>query len=325
MEFVALDYTNPSKNQHAYKLDGFDKDWVYCGTRRYASYTNLDPGEYIFKVKGSNNDGVWNEAGTSVKIIITPPYWQTWWFRGLIISMVLLCLTFFTYNLKRKEKKKAEIEKKISELKLQALRAQMKPHFLFNVINSIQYLISSNDQKSAYNYLSKFSKLMRITLENAEKSTIQISNELEGLKLYLELESLRFEDKFCYNIDIDPEIDIHNVEIPTMLIQPYVENAIHHGLRHKSSKGELNIKLELQNSRVVCSIQDNGIGIEKALALRNKQNDNHHSTGMKVSHERLEILNTINKNGNVVEVSDLAKNGNRSSGTLVKIHIPIEM
>jgi LytS/YehU family sensor histidine kinase len=240
----------------------------------------------------------------------------------LAICLSLTALLLAVMNLRERAKKKAELNKKISELKLQALRAQMNPHFVFNTINSIQYFISSNERKAAYRYLSKFSKLMRRVLDNAEKSKLPISEELDSLKLYLELESLRFEGKFNYKIVVDAKIDVHNIEIPTLLIQPFVENAIHHGLRFKRSNGTLDVQISLGDNTIICIIEDNGIGIQKALKSKNK-NGGHKPVGLKVSQERLATLNELRKNGRGVEIIDLAKT-NGGTGTRVKIVIPIE-
>lgn len=323
-EFVALNYTNPQKNEYQYKLEGLHDDWIHGGNQRHAMFTNLDPGNYIFRVKGSNNDGVWNEEGASIGIVITPPFWQAAWFRVLAAVATLLGLALILWQQKNKARKKAELDKRISELKLQALRAQMNPHFVFNTINSIQYFISSNEKKAAFQYLSKFSKLMRKMLENAEKSTLPISEELDSLRLYLDLELLRFEGKFDYDLEVDPDIDVEDVRIPTMLIQPFVENAIHHGLKFKRSKGALKISLKQQNGSLVCTIEDNGIGIEKALELKSKGQDQHKPTGLKVTRQRLETLNALRKDGQGIEIMDLSRESGSAHGTKVKIVIPVE-
>lgn len=321
-EFAALNYTNSDKNQYAYKLEGFNQDWIYCGDQRIATFTNLDPGEYVFRVKGANNDGVWNEDGAAVRIVIAPPFWQTAWFRLLMAGVAVFSFVGFIYLFNRRQKQKAELNNRITELKLKALRAQMNPHFIFNTINSIQYYISNNEQNSAYKYLSKFSRLMRKTLDNSEKSTLTIAEELEALQLYLELESVRFEGKFQYEIEVDPNIDIYNVEIPTLLIQPFVENAIQHGLRFKRSKGALTISLQQGRGEIVCTIRDNGIGIQKALAAKPGPNEQHKSTALKVSCERLQTMNALRRNGRGVEIVDLSQQYGRQ-GTEVKIVIPI--
>ncbi len=326
-EFAALDFTNPERNEFAYKLDGLNEDWIYCGNQRYATFTNLGAGHYEFHVKAANNDGVWNETGASLRIVVTPPFWQSWWFR--LLSVVAgLTATFLTVrHLQRKQKHKAERERRFSELKLKALRAQMNPHFVFNTLNSIQYFISSNERKSAFEYLSKFSKLMRCILDNSERATVTVAEELDALRLYLDLERLRFEGKFDYHLTLDPAIDQHTIEIPTLLIQPLVENAILHGLNCERTGGLLDITLSLGQDAIVCSIEDNGIGIEKSLEQKPQQNGQHKSAGLKVTQERLQTLNALRRNGKSIEIIDLGhENGqsHESHGTRVKIVIPIE-
>jgi len=327
-EFVALDYTNPVKNKYAYKLAGLHDDWIYCNTQRHATFTNLHPGNYVFHVKGANNDGVWNESGASLPFVVNPPFWRAWWFQLVAVLLSLALLMLFVRQVRERLRAKAELNKKISELKLKALRAQMNPHFIFNTINSIQYYISSDAQKLAFQYLSKFARLMRMVLDNSEKASQTIGEELEALRLYLELESLRFEGKFSYTIDVSPEIDLLHDEIPTMLIQPFVENAIQHGLSRSLKKGALNIKLDLQNRTLICMIEDNGIGIEKSLELKEQENGNsfHKSAGIKVSQERLETLNALRKKGKAIEIVDLCRENGQNGcrkGTRVKIAIPM--
>jgi hypothetical protein len=196
IEFVSLDFSHPEKNRYAYKLEGVNDRWIHSNNENFARYTNIDPGEYIFKVRGTNSDGVWNMEGDELTITIKPPFWMTWWFKTIIILIVTLSLVFTVYIIIKREKQKTAINKKISELKLQAIQAQMNPHFIFNTINSIQYFINKEDNESAYFYLTKFSRLLRRTLENSEKLRIPLEEEIESLKLYLELQLLRYGNKF---------------------------------------------------------------------------------------------------------------------------------
>ncbi|KAA3610336.1 MAG: hypothetical protein D8M58_06045 [Calditrichaeota bacterium] len=325
IKFAALDYRLPERNQYYYFLEGFDRDWVYNETKNYASYTNLDPGEYVFKVRGSNSNGVWNEEGRSIRITITPPLWQTWWFKLMASIIVMIALLFVIYMIHRSEKRKTSFNKKLSELKLQALRSQMNPHFIFNTINSIQYFISCNDQESAFTYLSKFSKLMRQTLDNSAKSRISISRELEALQLYMDLQMLRFEKRFDYTIDVDPNIDIHYSEIPTMLIQPYIENAINHGISKKKSKGHIKVVLEKLNSSLRCVVEDDGVGINKSKEQKKGKKQGHTSSGMRLTRERLTIINTGKNNDSFISVVDRSEQEPDCSGTRVTINIPMEM
>ncbi|NIR63280.1 MAG: histidine kinase, partial [Aliifodinibius sp.] len=304
-KFAALDYSSPEENQYAYMLAGFEENWNYSGSRRFVTYTNLDPGEYVFRVKGSNSDDVWNETGASIQITIIPPFWETWWFTALISALLVLSLVLVIARIKIKERKKRELNKRISDLKIAALASQMKPHFVFNTINSIQYLISNNDQKDALNYLSKFSRLLRMTLEHSLKSAIPISKETKFLELYLELEQFRHDHSFDYSLAVEQSIDADNMEIPIMCIQPYVENAIIHGLRHRSDRGELSIRLELEDNKILCTVQDNGIGIQNSLELKKSEQKQHTSVGMKITRERIELLQGSSKSRSGVEIKDL--------------------
>lgn len=318
--FATLDYRLPNKNQYYYFLDGFNRDWVFNGSKNVASYTNLDPGSYVFRVRGSNSDGIWNEDDLAIRLTIEPPLWQTWWFRSLEFLLILTAPLLIILYIRRREKKKTDINKKIAELKLQALRAQMNPHFIFNTINSIQYFISCNDQKSAFLYLSKFSKLMRQTLENSEHTHISLKSEIDSLRLYMDLQKLRFENKFDYVFQIASKIDTHSYEIPPMLLQPYIENAINHGFNTIKENGLIEISIMAEKNMLICKIDDNGIGINKARAR--KKATNHHSSGMRLTRERVEILNYEQDSDVSVSVVDLAEIDPERTGTRVIIYLP---
>jgi hypothetical protein len=324
IEFAALDYHAPEKNEYAFKLEGVDPGWSLASNKNYASYTNLDPGSYTFRVKGSNNDGIWNETGRNLFIRIQPPFWMSWWFRLMVIVASLVIITAVIFDIRQRAERKTRLNKRIAELKLQALRAQMNPHFIFNTINAIQYFITFNDQKSAYSYLSLFSKLLRMTLDNSEKSTIPISDEIMRLKLYLELQLLRFDDMFAYTIQVDKSIDQHNLEIPPMLIQPYVENAIKHGISSLDRQGRIDVSMNMNGSFLICEITDNGIGINKSIQEKQQNHHNHHaSMAMRVTEERLDIINAAHKNNLTVDITDLSETGSGLCGTKVIIHIPV--
>lgn len=254
-----------------------------------------------------------------------PPFWQTWWFKVLVGLLVILLFIFVISLFYRSEKRRTDFNKRIAELKLQALRAQMNPHFIFNTINSIQYFISCNDQESAFLYLSKFSKLMRQTLDNSAKSRISIKKELETLQLYMDLQMLRFENRFEYSIKVDPQIDMHNFEIPAMLIQPYIENAINHGISPKKGKGNINVSIKLEESFINCIVEDDGVGINKSMKLKKNSSPDHTSAGMRLTKERLKIINYGKLDNIFVSVLDRSENGGRETGTKVTINIPLNV
>ncbi len=323
IKYAALDFTNPEKNQYAYKLEGFNSDWIYPGNNNTAVYTNLNPGSYTFRVIGSNNDGVWNERGASLNIVILPPFWQTFWFRLFLVLLFLLGLYLLIQVIRDRAKKSSEIKEKMIELRMQALRAKMNPHFIFNTINSIQYFLTTNEKRTALEYLSKFARLMRLTLEFSDKTTISISEELESLKLYLDLEKLRFENKFDYKIDIEPQIDTRRMMIPHMLIQPYVENAVKHGIQNKIDKGMVKISVKKKDNEIYYVIEDNGIGIRKSLELKQQENIQQKSSGMEITRDRINLLNLEQKENERLEITDLSEESTEKTGTKVEITIPI--
>jgi sensor histidine kinase YesM len=213
-----------------------------------------------------------------------------------------------------------EANKQISDSKLMALRAAMNPHFIFNTLNSIQFFIMKKDQLNAINYLSTFSKLIRSILNNAVNSKIRLKDELDQLKYYVQLELLRFDNKFQFKIDIDPTLDVDEIEIPSMLIQPYIENAILHGLYNKrDDEGILSLRIKEINERVLFEIEDNGVG--RAAAASFKMNlPLHKSLGTMLTEERLKLINA--QSGVSSEIEDLKKNG-EASGTRVKIWVKL--
>ena len=328
-EISALDYTNPIKNQYKYMLDDIDQDWIFTKAgNRLAEYKKVRPGIYTFKANGSNNDGVWNEKGISLKIVIHPPWWETWPFRILVVFIILA--TFWYLNLRRARKaqrkqevqqKMLEIEKQMFDLEQKTLRLQMNPHFIFNSLNSIQSYIINHKAELAVVYLSKFSSLMRLILTNSGSKFIVLKEEIRSLNYYLELEKLRFENKFEFHISVDKNIDDEFMAIPTMLIQPYVENAIIHGLLNKPGKGRIDIRFMLHKETIRCTITDNGIGREKAMQVSRNSGIIKKSQGMMITKSRLEVLNKQYEGEFSVEIIDPKDSKGNSLGTEVKLVI----
>jgi hypothetical protein len=329
-EFASSDYANTPKNNFEYKLDGYDKNWTRTN-RNFVSYTKLPPGNYTFYVRASNNDGIWSDKPASFAFRIRPMVWQTWWFR--IIAGLLII--FFTYRIisgriqrartKEKEemeleRQKTEFEKQLAEIKLKALVAQMNPHFIFNCMNSIQAMILSDQNMQASTYLTKLSRLVRSVLENSVKTFIQLQEVIDNLKLYLELESLRLDQQFTYEITTE-NVDVYSVEMPSMLIQPYVENSIWHGLVKKEGAKNVYIKFYRQFNYCICEITDNGIGRVKAAELNlTKQ---HKSLGTIITHEMFDTLHKIKDTDYNVEIIDLYDDQNMPAGTKVVIRMEL--
>ena len=220
-------------------------------------------------------------------------------------------------------KKNSEIKEKMTELRIQALRVKMNPHFIFNTINSIQYFLTANEKEMALSYLAKFARLMRLTLEFSDKTIISIAEELESLRLYLELEKLRFENKFEYNIEVDPAINTPMMMIPNLLIQPYVENAVKHGIQNNTDKGMIKVKLIKVKNEINYTIEDNGIGIKKSLEQNRVSDHQKKSQGMMITYDRIKLLNRDRIDIDNLEVTDLSDVDSEKTGTKVTIRIPI--
>jgi len=331
-EFAALDYTKPMKNRYAYMLQDYNKDWTFVSANRhFANYTKVIPGTYTFRVIGSNNNNVWNNDGVSLTIVIRPPWYQTWYFRiGAVLFLFFLIYLFIFFRVRRirrkhkMEKKVLQIEKQLFDIQQKALRLQMNPHFIFNSLNSIQSYILNNDVDLAVNYLGRFSQLMRLILSNSRESVVPLADELQAIKHYLEIEKLRFEEKFTYSINVDPEIDDEFTGVPPMIIQPYVENAIIHGLVHKAEPGHIAIRFQTVKSGLLCSIQDNGIGRAKASEIKRKSGLNTKSRGMMITKERLEILNKKTDEKFSINVIDLKDASGNPTGTRVELLITLQ-
>ncbi|MBE9481563.1 MAG: histidine kinase [Bacteroidetes bacterium] len=319
-EFAALDFSFPSKNKYAYKLENFDKEWVFTDANdRKAKYTNVPPGEYIFRVRAANNDGTWNKTGAAIELIIKPPFWKTLWFyflEGLLF--VLIIVAYIKYR-----EKKIKEKNKLLLLEQKLLRSQMNPHFIFNSLTSIQSFIFENNPIEAGSYLSKFSELIRAILYNSREEFISLEKEIKTLENYLEIQQLRYNNKFDYEIDVDPEIDIEMLKIPPMLAQPFIENSVEHGIKHIEGKGFISIKFSLIDESIFMIIEDNGIGIEASRKMKDKKAQEHKSLAMIITKERIGILNKGKKKKSYsIHIEDIIGEGGKVKGTRIKFIIP---
>ena len=501
--FFSINFSSPShlenpSMQYAYKLEGFDKDWIYCGRSLTAAYTNVPSGSYTFMIKSTTGNGVWDDNVTKLRIHIQAPFWKTWWFiSSLVLLSVITSWQLYKRILNRRKKKSVErtidyfansvygensvneicwdiarncisqlhfqdcvvylvdeeknklvqkaaygpknpkgheiinpieiengkgivgvvaatgksllindtskderyivddemryselavpilhnnkvigvidsehssknyfteehvkalstiaaisankiaeataealakeneikvleINKMLAESQLMALRAQMNPHFVFNCLNSIQECIVTEKYGEASKYLNKFSKLFRMVLNNSGKKLVSLAEEKEVLELYLELEQMRFEKSFSYEIIMDEELDEDEILIPSMLIQPYVENALWHGLMHK--EGERNLKIEfrqLNDNVFSCVVEDNGIGRKKSFELKAGQSKakRHESKGLAISKDRLDVLQRQGYH-TTLQIIDKKDNNSNADGTKIIIELSTDL
>ena len=218
---------------------------------------------------------------------------------------------------------KTDFEKRLANVEMHALRAQMNPHFIFNCLNSIDYYILKNDMETASDYLNRFSRLIRLILQNSRSNYVNLKDELEALKLYIEMESLRFDESFDYEVKIGKGLQLEEIEIPPMLLQPYVENAIWHGLMQREGKGKLDLVITKQNGHLNCIIEDNGIGREAAMAIRSKSATRRKSMGMQITEDRIGMINRLYNTDARINIEDLKDDKGKASGTRVNLEIPL--
>jgi LytS/YehU family sensor histidine kinase len=252
------------------------------------------------------------------------PFWRNS-FLGAIIALLLFATVLYLQQRRNKQKQHKAIEqilteKRIAELEMQALKAQINPHFIFNCLNSIKGFIYDRDYLQADKYLDKFAELMRSTIDNSDAALISLKDEMNYLDNYLQLEKLRFDEKFDYTITASPDIDKENVFVPAMLLQPYVENAIRHGIRFlEDKKGVITIRATKENNLLVCEIEDNGIGRNKAAALKSSQHIEYQSRGMSISKRRADLYHIKQ------EIVDKKEVDGNCGGTKIIVKIPLEL
>lgn len=319
-EFTSRSFGHNGKLTYEYRLLPVDEYWEGSDfSNNKVKFASLKPGKYTFQVKAINQRGIESEV-IEYHFIISKPYWETWWFYTISILLVATAITLvWFYQLKRIRKKNLQ-EQELIGSKLTALKLQMNPHFIFNALNSIQDLILQQDTDNSYDYIVKFSNLVRMTLNYSDKDMILIEEEIELLKLYLELENLRFTKDFHFSIDNQIERDIR---IPSMLLQPFVENSIKHGLLHRDGEKNISIKFTLEDA-VVCTIEDNGIGMEKSKEINKRKRKNHESISVKSIRRRIDILKEVYSSELGVEYVNLYDEKQNPAGTKVIIRIPFE-
>ena len=321
IQYHLTSYSSEGQITYETMLEPLETDWRQT-TKRQVNYLSLKPAIYTFHLKATDIYG-----GTVVhkplRFKIQPAYWQTLWFKALIGGLAGLCIYFIIKR--RDEKKQAlllmekNLHTKIAELELSALKAQMNPHFIFNALGAIQYYIQVNEIDKADDYLTKFALLMRKYLDGSKEKFITIREEVELLKIYLILERMRFEDKFTFTIHVDPELHAGETHMPTMLVQPFVENAINHGLTYRDDgQGQLDISFNNVASDIIVTITDNGIG--RALAKKHTR-AKHKSRGMHMIHEKIENLRAAGLSDVMLEVVDLDKSNEKYPGTFVTLKI----
>ncbi len=321
-EYLVKGHRHRGQLTYHYQLEGWKNEWSSDDfLDNKVEYKSLPPGDYRFLVKAIDQNQT--ESPTLVySFSIQYPFWLTSWFLfGCIISVALIIVSIFKIR-ESIISQRLQLENKLKTSEITALKAQMNPHFIFNTLNSIQDLILMNDIRASNIYLGKFADLMRMILNASGKNTISLSDEIDLLSLYLEIETLRFGEDFTTNIHTNlTQQQQENIRIPPLLIQPYVENAIKHGLLHKKGKKRLEINFFLKDQALHSTISDNGIGLKKSAQIKARRKKNHLSFATTANRKRIDLINAANHKKISFSIKDLAPD-QEDSGTIVHLVFP---
>jgi hypothetical protein len=320
--FTGISTLNPEKVSYIHKLEGFEKKWSLPSRSRETVYDNLHHGQYRFLLKAINADGVETPEPIELKFRIQPSFAETRFFTIFIIVLVVTATVFLTrFIIKRNQRIKEEKQMVTSELikmQISAVLKELDPHFTFNAISSIGYLIMKGRRQEAYDYLTRLSSLLRTILYDGTTISRALSEELDFVRNYCELQKLRFEDKFSYNISVAENAETHR-EIPKMAIQIFVENSLKHGFESDRKGGMIDVIVSQTDDLTEIIIRDNGIGRAASLKM-NTQGTGH---GIKTVTRIFEIMNHYNTQKATVEIIDLAED-EKPTGTEVKLRIPAD-
>lgn len=322
ISFVRPDFRYGHEMKYRYRLDQDQEMWTITDSKhRMVNYTSLQPGRYKFEVESTGLNGEW-KYHTEVTIEIPAFFYQTNLFKILagifVLGILFLLFYFILMHARMVERKKQE------HLKLESLRGQMNPHFIFNSLNSINYFISRNDRLNANQFISDFSRLIRAIMNNSSQEYISLDSEIEAIREYLSLEHLRFSDKFDYEIKVDDAIDTGSTEVTPSMVQPFIENAIWHGMRYLDHrKGFLSVRFVLENGSLVSYVEDDGIGRKLSAQRKSDEQRRRRSRGIALVEERLKIINALLGEQYALLIRDLYGD-QKESGTAVRLEIPFK-
>lgn len=324
LSFYGISYKSLRKLRYKYRLAGANDSWHYTYQPRI-TYPSLVPGSYRFELYAINNDGISSVVPFVFAFEIAPPFWQTWIFITAVALLfsggVFFIFYYRLHTIRKREQEKNFYNNRMLEYELRALKAQMNPHFIFNAVASIQNFIMSSDAKSANKYLVKFSKLIRGVLDNSHSNLIPLEKELESLQLYVDIENLRLANRIAFHIIIESGVE-QGLMIPPLLIQPFVENAIWHGLLPKETGCELAVRLSTRDGKLIVAIEDNGVG-RKQAAVNRVKNAKKSSLGIEVTRNRILAMEKIYNMDLNVDIIDKTDTNKEPAGTTVIITLPL--
>jgi ligand-binding sensor domain-containing protein len=324
-DYVGISYRSAGDITYQYRLVGLNENWQTT-RETFLNFLSLPSGSYELQIRASNKFGVPSNM-IRIPFQVEKLLWEKNWFRVLVLLVTGAFIWLFVYYRIKKANKqndeKIQISNRMAELEQRALKAQMNPHFIFNSLNSVQQYVIDKDLLGANKFITEFSRLIRLTLDISSKTKISIYEEISYLTTYLELEKTKFEDKFTYSLVIAPDMDAGEWFIPPMILQPYVENSIRHGVRYRRDKqGHIKISFLLDAQYLVCQVEDNGVGRKKAGEYKSEMPIEYQSKGMTLTARRIEMFNQSNDTPVLIEIEDLEL-GNKPAGTRVTLRFPM--
>jgi len=331
-DFIGVNLKDPEGVRYEYRLLGAEDYWSPLTANSYATYSFISHGEYNFEVRATNSSGEWSETDR-IQIIILPPYWLTWWFvTGMILLGIFILVLIFQIRIKaikqKQENERLGFKNRLLFLEQQSLNASMNRHFIFNSLNSIQYFINSSNKLAANKYLTSFAKLIRKNLDSSASNNfiVTLQEEIERIELYLSLEKMRFDGKFDYSLEVDDNMELDSIDIPSMILQPFVENSIIHGVLPVQRKGKITIKIFKEHGFLVFEVIDDGYGIDNSMNLKkNKASGDHESMGMDITTRRIELIRKLTgENLMIIGPFQVNNEVGQCLGTKVIIKINIE-
>jgi len=322
IHFTLVDFQEGQPYRFAYRMDEKD-DWAALGYQRTLHLTNLSPGDYTVEIAAISKSG--EQKTKTLSFSIAPPFWATPWFA--LASIVLIAgIVYLLYRMRiSRVQQKADLDKLLSQTEMKALHAQMNPHFIFNSLNSIREMILNNETREASKFLGNFAHLIRITLDQSRQSFISLRHTMEYIHRYIEMEKIRNPD-FHFSMEVDNELEPDETILPPLLIQPFIENAIWHGMSGEEKKINITVKFLKQGEQLVCMVEDDGIGIDQALRMKNEKYTGHKSVSIANIQKRIELLNQKHDLKSSIDIKDKKTlNGHTGTGTIVSISLPLEI
>ncbi|MBS1607149.1 MAG: histidine kinase [Bacteroidetes bacterium] len=321
VDFAVLNYQDVAATRYLYRLEPLMKEFS-VNSNGHINFNGLAPGHYVLHVKGGAKAGELYGGEDSIEVDLAPSWYQSWSFRLASFFGVAVLVSLLVKRRIRTIRNESALKQRIAETEMQALRAQMDPHFIFNSLSSIENFIMQNEKRLASDHLNKFARLLRMILDSSRNDLVPLSKDMEALQLYIDLEQISCNNKFLYKAMIDEVLLNDDFHVPSLLIQPYVENAIVHGLM-PSHRQDLTLVViaRLEADKIRYIVEDNGIGREQAMQYKRMNNQRHKSVGMEITEERIHIFNRRTKSKGSVVITDLYDEERNPRGTRVEITI----